>query len=105
VVKIDRSFIAQIDTSHEAAAVVEGVALLSRRLNIEAVAEGIETPEQANAVRAMGITQGQGFLYARPSAPAAVSQLLRLRHRPDGISTQVAVAARGSRVGASSATR
>ncbi len=47
--------------------------------------------DQAKAARAMGIAQGQGFLYGRPSAPSALSELLRRNDKRDGLSTQAAV--------------
>jgi diguanylate cyclase (GGDEF)-like protein/PAS domain S-box-containing protein len=65
-VKIDRSFVAPIATDRNARAIVRAVIGLCRELNIETVAEGIETQEQLTSVRALGCGQGQGYLLGRP---------------------------------------
>jgi len=46
--------------------VVAAVVAIASSMGIATVAEGIETEEQAEALRSLGCTEGQGFLYARP---------------------------------------
>jgi predicted signal transduction protein with EAL and GGDEF domain len=65
-IKIDRSFVNELQTNAECAAIVSAVAGLGRSLDINTVAEGIETEHQLALVRAAGCTHGQGFLFGRP---------------------------------------
>ncbi|RME96375.1 MAG: EAL domain-containing protein, partial [Alphaproteobacteria bacterium] len=65
-IKIDRSFIADIAQSEDAMAIVRAVTGLGRRLGIATVAEGVETSEQRELVRALGCTQMQGYLCSPP---------------------------------------
>jgi len=64
--KIDRSFITDLDASPAAQAVVRAVVQFSADLGLRAVAEGIETPGQLARLRAMGCRYGQGFLFSPP---------------------------------------
>jgi PAS domain S-box-containing protein/diguanylate cyclase (GGDEF)-like protein len=66
--KIDRSFVAQMDHDDDAAAIVRGVARLARSLGIELVAEGVERPAQEQMLRSLRCQAAQGWLYARPHA-------------------------------------
>ncbi len=63
-IKIDKSFIADIDGKSRS--VIEGAALIARRFDLEIVAEGVETVEQATALLSLGIDCFQGFLVGRP---------------------------------------
>lgn len=65
-VKIDKSFIADMMDNAEAVAIVEAVLSLSRILNMEVVAEGVETSDQLELLRNLGCTQAQGYLISRP---------------------------------------
>jgi EAL domain-containing protein (putative c-di-GMP-specific phosphodiesterase class I) len=49
---------------------------LARALGVEAVAEGVETPAQAERLSSLGYEQAQGFHFARPMAPAAIEAAL-----------------------------
>jgi diguanylate cyclase (GGDEF)-like protein len=64
--KIDRSFIAGLTTSKDSAAIVHTLVALGRTLHIRTLAEGIETPEQLEALRRERCEWGQGFLFAEP---------------------------------------
>ena len=66
VIKIDKSFIDQIALTSGGEAMVRAVIELARTLGLEAVAEGIEQREQADALERLGCTLAQGFLFARP---------------------------------------
>jgi EAL domain-containing protein (putative c-di-GMP-specific phosphodiesterase class I) len=64
--KIDRSFISRIDTDSNSGAVVSTIVGLSRALGVHAIAEGVETENQATLLRAAGCDVVQGFLFGRP---------------------------------------
>jgi diguanylate cyclase (GGDEF)-like protein/PAS domain S-box-containing protein len=70
VVKVDRSFVADLVRSTEDRAVVEAVITLARRMGLTVIAEGVETEDQDELLRQMGCPVVQGYLYGRP-APAA----------------------------------
>lgn len=64
--KVDRSFIGEIQDAGDRAPVVEATLLLSRGFGLAAVAEGVETVAQLDHLRAAGCPYAQGFLLARP---------------------------------------
>lgn len=76
IVKIDRSFITDLDSDDEARSLVRAIVELSHSLQIDVVAEGIETPEVARIVHELGCIWGQGFYYSRPVPGDALSALL-----------------------------
>ncbi|MEA2272004.1 MAG: hypothetical protein QOI98_712 [Solirubrobacteraceae bacterium] len=65
LLKVDRSFVGAIDEPRDRA-VLQNIATLASSLDLLAVAEGIETPEQAHAVAEMGYPLAQGYLFAKP---------------------------------------
>ncbi|HLW89892.1 MAG TPA: EAL domain-containing protein [Roseiarcus sp.] len=69
-IKIDRSFVGDMLTRADCAAIVSAVTSLSRTLGITTTAEGVETPEQLELLRAAGCTLAQGFMLSKPR-PAA----------------------------------
>ncbi|SIN27337.1 putative bifunctional diguanylate cyclase/phosphodiesterase [Micromonospora cremea] len=64
--KIDRSFVTTMESSAEAAAVIRSTLDLGRSLNLDVVAEGVESEPQRRALWELGCTAGQGHLFARP---------------------------------------
>lgn len=62
-IKIDRSFVTDLATDMAAYGIICGIAEVARITGMTCVAEGIETQEQADAVRAIGCTHGQGYLF------------------------------------------
>jgi diguanylate cyclase (GGDEF)-like protein len=68
--KIDRSFVAALKygESGGSTAIVRAIRLLADSLGLEVVAEGIETEEQRQQLRLLGLTLGQGYLFARPES-------------------------------------
>jgi EAL domain-containing protein (putative c-di-GMP-specific phosphodiesterase class I) len=70
VVKVDRSFVADLVRSPEDRAVVEAVLTLAQRMGLTVIAEGVETAAQDELLREMGCPMVQGYLYGRP-LPAA----------------------------------
>ncbi len=75
--KIDKSFIRDLCTDPEDAAIVQAIMYLGRRFGLGITAEGIETEAQEEALRMYGCTEGQGYLFGRPSAAGALTDLLR----------------------------
>ncbi|MEO7664899.1 MAG: EAL domain-containing protein, partial [Candidatus Limnocylindrales bacterium] len=75
--KIDRSFVAGLGLRREDDAIVRAALEFARALDLEAIAEGIETEDQAERLLALGCTLGQGFLFARPMPEPAVAEMLR----------------------------
>ncbi|MBI5040033.1 MAG: EAL domain-containing protein [Gammaproteobacteria bacterium] len=80
--KVDRSFIAEISRSAQSARIAETVAQLGRQMNLEVLAEGVETPDQVARLVQMGYHSVQGFLYAKPIAFAELSNWLTERDKP-----------------------
>ena len=66
VFKIDQSFVRDMTTDPHARIVVETILAMAKALKLETVAEGVETQEQFQMLRAEGATLAQGFLFARP---------------------------------------
>jgi diguanylate cyclase (GGDEF)-like protein len=64
--KIDRSFIQAMSTDPNAETVVRAIVDLARSLRLDIVAEGVETSEDAEALRQIGCSTAQGYLYSRP---------------------------------------
>ena len=65
-IKIDRSFVADLGRSGDAAEIVRAVIHLGRGLGMRANAEGVETAEQATLLRVAGCGEGQGYYFGRP---------------------------------------
>ena len=72
ILKMDRSFIGSGDNE----ALTSAIIALGASLSLEVVAEGIELPEQATSLQERGCKIGQGFLFARPMASAALVEFL-----------------------------
>lgn len=64
-IKVDRAFVRDF-AKPNGAVIAETIVSLGKRLGLSTIAEGIETPEQAAAVKAMGCDEVQGFMYAKP---------------------------------------
>ena len=66
VVKIDRSFVNQVESSAHHRVLVEATVRVARSLAMSTVAEGVETPGQAAVLKALDCDKGQGYFFARP---------------------------------------
>ena len=75
--KIDKTFVDGVTVGGEDQAIVDAVLRLADALGLQAVAEGVETAEQAGALRELECGVAQGFHFARPVAPSAVTRLLQ----------------------------
>ena len=67
--KIDRSFVRGLPGSADDLALSRAIVDLAGALGVEVIAEGIETPEQADALAKLGCQYGQGYLFGRPCPP------------------------------------
>jgi len=72
IIKIDRSFVAALGTDPKSHALVRAMVQMAHSLGALTIAEGIEEPEQLEALRALGCAIGQGFHLGRPSDADAV---------------------------------
>lgn len=76
VIKIDKSFVAQMEPGHRGGAIVEGLLGIAAKLGIRVVAEGVETQAQVDQLRRWGCLLGQGFIYSRAIDRHAITALL-----------------------------
>jgi diguanylate cyclase len=65
-IKLDRSFMGELDTSPQARAIVRAVLALGQSLNVPVLAEGVETDDQLAFLEAEGCDEAQGYLFGRP---------------------------------------
>jgi diguanylate cyclase (GGDEF)-like protein len=81
-IKIDRSFITDLDVADPNVGIVRAVVSLAHGLGISVVAEGIETEEQARRLRELGCDMGQGYVWAHPTDAAQTAALVADRVGP-----------------------
>ena len=74
--KIDRSFIQVLDTTPKAPSILQSIMDLSRNLNLEVTAEGIETREQMETLRALDCDYLQGYLCGRPTEKVDLAAII-----------------------------
>lgn len=79
--KIDRSFIVQMEAESKSAGILQSIILLANCLGMDVVAEGIETAEQFWQLKALQCEYGQGYFFARPLDVHDVQKLLQGNHR------------------------
>jgi diguanylate cyclase (GGDEF)-like protein len=96
VLKIDRSFVADLGTSADAQAICSAILSIAHRLSLDAVAEGIESEQQLAFLTKHGCQFGQGYYFSRPVDSREIARLLAERgaqpaqHR--GVEPKLAVA-------------
>ena len=83
--KVDRSFVSSMTAERESRKIVAAVVGLGQSLGLSTVAEGIETPEQADMLLRLGCDMGQGWHYGRPASAEMLPSIIELRAR-SGIS-------------------
>ena len=74
--KVDRSFVSRLAEERHDHEIVKAVLFLANALELTVVAEGIETETQRQALRRLGCTQGQGYLFARPAPIVDVPRMI-----------------------------
>ena len=75
-IKIDRSFVHNLDSGAAANAIVQAIVNLARAMHVAVTAEGVETTSQREVLQKIGCDELQGFLLSGPLAPAEVDRLL-----------------------------
>ncbi|MFA7891590.1 putative bifunctional diguanylate cyclase/phosphodiesterase [Pseudomonas putida] len=86
LLKVDRSFVAQMDMREENRKLVHAMINLAHNLNLEVVAEGVESEAQLALLRGFGCNQVQGFLVSKPlPVDALIPFLLQASHRQVGV--------------------
>ncbi|HEX7956917.1 MAG TPA: EAL domain-containing protein, partial [Pyrinomonadaceae bacterium] len=74
--KIDRSFVTQMTDNAENAEIVRTIVTLARSLDMDVIAEGVETREQLRQLGSLGCDYGQGYLFSRPVGAGQAVELL-----------------------------
>ena len=82
-IKIDRSFMRDLESRGDSLAIIKAVIGLGHSLGMSTTAEGVETEEQLKAVREQGCNEVQGFLFSPPLEPIQVLALLAKEGRPE----------------------
>lgn len=77
--KIDRSFVAELDTNRQDLAIVEAIVTMAHSVGLRTIAEGVEHDGQHAALGVLGCQEGQGFLFARPLDAVAATDWLAAR--------------------------
>ena len=77
--KVDHTFVNQMQNGNKNHQIVETIVALSHRLEIDAIAEGIETQQQLQQLQQLGYAFGQGHLFSKPLSHDAVKTLLASR--------------------------
>jgi EAL domain-containing protein (putative c-di-GMP-specific phosphodiesterase class I) len=77
-VKIDQSFVRDLTVDPEDAAIVTAIVAMARSLDVNVIAEGVETEEQLEELKRLGCQRAQGYLLARPMTAAAVARRIEL---------------------------
>ncbi|MGH8106447.1 MAG: EAL domain-containing protein, partial [Arenimonas sp.] len=74
--KIDRSFVSALREGEAggSTAIVRAIRLMADSLGLDVIAEGIETEDQRQQLRLLGLTLGQGYLFARPASLTSVCE-------------------------------
>ncbi|MBS7698092.1 MULTISPECIES: EAL domain-containing protein [unclassified Chelatococcus] len=75
-IKIDRSFLEAAETTGESAILIHSIVHLGRALGLTVTAEGVETQEQLEFLRALGCHELQGYLFSKPVAAEDIDELL-----------------------------
>jgi EAL domain-containing protein (putative c-di-GMP-specific phosphodiesterase class I) len=77
--KIDRMFVNDVPADRRGSAIVRAIVELAHALELHVTAEGVETPAQRDALKAMGCDSMQGYLFARPAPAEAMREMLLTR--------------------------
>ncbi|MFO7692822.1 MAG: EAL domain-containing protein, partial [Vicinamibacterales bacterium] len=103
--KLDRSFVCDMETRNDVRDIVGAVTGLAHRLGLEVIAEGVETGGQLDEVRSLGCEYVQGYFFSKPVDTERAAELLRTGFPPLPGSEGVAAPATGASVEESDSTR
>jgi EAL domain-containing protein (putative c-di-GMP-specific phosphodiesterase class I) len=82
IIKIDKSFVSDMNKLQDDAAIVRAVINLGQSLGMDVVAEGVETFSQAAELRQMGCGYGQGFLFSKAVPASGLAACLKGEGKP-----------------------
>ena len=88
ILKIDRSFTSQLCEDIRGASVVKAICALAGSLDMKAVAEGVETPEQLEALRLLGCGYAQGYFFSRPKPADEILMKVPRSNHPAALKSQ-----------------
>jgi len=92
ILKVDKSFVDGVTGTAEQAAIVISLIQITTTMRLLAVAEGVETAEQADTLYRLGYRLAQGFHFARPTDPGEITQLLVRTAAQDAMAQRDAIA-------------
>jgi EAL domain-containing protein (putative c-di-GMP-specific phosphodiesterase class I) len=75
--KIDRAFVMRLAKGGRDAALAQAIVSMGHALGMRVLAEGVETTEQLQILRAQGCDEGQGYLFAKPAPADEIGELLK----------------------------
>jgi diguanylate cyclase (GGDEF)-like protein/PAS domain S-box-containing protein len=78
-IKVDRSFVRDVDANRDAQAIFRSIVSLGKGLGVTITAEGVETEAELSCLRAEGCQEGQGFLFSRARPHAEIMSLLQVQ--------------------------
>ncbi len=79
MLKIDRSFVQDVISNPDSAAVTDAIIALAKSLRLSITAEGVETQDQLNYLQIRGCDEGQGFYFSRPVPTEQMTEMLKLK--------------------------
>jgi EAL domain-containing protein (putative c-di-GMP-specific phosphodiesterase class I) len=82
-IKIDQSFVRDLDANRDAQAIVRSIISLGKGLGVTITAEGVETEAELSCLRNEGCHEGQGFLFSRARPDAEIVSLLKAQRGVD----------------------
>jgi diguanylate cyclase (GGDEF)-like protein/PAS domain S-box-containing protein len=82
--KIDQSFIKDLATNHDNRAIAESVIVMAHKLGLKVIAEGVETGEQMELLKAAGCDYGQGYFFSQPLSADDFEHLLMEKNAKHG---------------------
>jgi diguanylate cyclase (GGDEF)-like protein len=87
---IDMAFVRDVARDPDAASIITAITTMARGLGLRTIAEGVETPEQANILHLLRCDMGQGYHFGRAMSAAAFEGTIGEAHVPSGLPPEVA---------------
>jgi EAL domain-containing protein (putative c-di-GMP-specific phosphodiesterase class I) len=87
VIKLDRSIVTGVSSDHVLRTLARSLTTFAHEAGATVVAEGVETADDAVALRDLGVDHGQGWHFGRPGAPAALSDRYEIGLPPPAVAT------------------
>jgi len=84
-IKIDKSFVLDVLVDEDDATIVRAIIQLGRSLNMEVIAEGVESAEQEAYIVAQGCSEGQGYYYSKPLSATVIADWMRQYNNKESV--------------------